>query len=156
VYTRHAGDARHNGHIQRRQLSRHAVVIGETYVANIAALAEEYGSGRGQSFTCHGHTTGHARHPDVANSAPGPRRREASTAHTAFRLRQSRQPRLDMRYGDGVHNSDITRHLHVLFASRGPPVLLRRRDRMKTTRPPQGRREDPVGVTGCQGKGPRR
>jgi len=48
------------------------------------------------------------------------------------------RPRLDMRYGDGVHNSDIQRVIStVLFASRGAALFYYGDEiGMKTTRPP--------------------
>ena len=58
-------------------------------------------------------------------------------------------PRLDMRYGDGAHNTDIQRVIStVLFASRGARALLLRR---------RNRDEDyaPDAQGGCEGPGGR-
>jgi alpha-glucosidase len=61
------------------------------------------------------------------------------------------RPRLDMRYGDGVHNSDIQRVIStVLFASRGAALFYYGDEIGMKTTPPTRKEDvkDPVGVTG--------
>ena len=60
-------------------------------------------------------------------------------------------PRIDARYGDGVHNPDITRVLStVLLASHGASMFYYGSELGMTTTPPTRKEDvkDPVGVTG--------
>ena len=60
-------------------------------------------------------------------------------------------PRLDMRYGDGAHNTDIQRVIStVLFASRGAALFYYGDEIGMKTTPPTRKEDvkDPVGLTG--------
>jgi len=60
-------------------------------------------------------------------------------------------PRLDMRYGDGVHDTDIQRVLStILFASRGAALFYYGDEIGMKTTPPKRKEDvkDPIGITG--------
>jgi alpha-glucosidase len=60
-------------------------------------------------------------------------------------------PRLDMRYGDGVHDEEIQRVLStILFASRGAALFYYGDEIGMKTTPPKRKQDvkDPIGVTG--------
>jgi alpha-glucosidase len=60
-------------------------------------------------------------------------------------------PRLDMRYGDGVHNKEIQRVIAtVLFASRGAALFYYGDEIGMVTTPPKRKEDvkDPIGITG--------
>ena len=60
-------------------------------------------------------------------------------------------PRLDMRYGDGVHDEDIQRVLAtILFASRGAALFYYGDEIGMKTTPPKRKQDvkDPIGITG--------
>ena len=60
-------------------------------------------------------------------------------------------PRMDARYGDGVHNTEIERVIAtVLFASRGASLFYNGDEIGMKTTPPERKEDvkDPVGVTG--------
>jgi alpha-glucosidase len=60
-------------------------------------------------------------------------------------------PRLDLRYGDGVHDEDIQRVLAaILFASRGSALFYYGDEIGMKTTPPKRKQDvkDPIGVTG--------
>jgi alpha-glucosidase len=60
-------------------------------------------------------------------------------------------PRLDMRYGDGVHDRDIQRVVStILFASRGTALFYYGDEIGMKTTPPTRKEDvkDPVGLTG--------
>jgi alpha-glucosidase len=60
-------------------------------------------------------------------------------------------PRLDMRYGDGVHDTDIQRVIStILFASRGAALFYYGDEIGMKTTPPTRKQDvkDPIGITG--------
>jgi len=130
------------------------VLIGETYVPTIAALAAEYGTPEKPEFHLPMDTqVGFINKLDVA--AFRARLNEVETeidGNTPLLVFDNHDnPRLDARYGDGVHDTDIQRVIStVLFASRGASLFYYGDEiGMKTT--PPARKEDvkdPVGITG--------
>ena len=127
------------------------VLIGETYMPNIADLAKEYGSPEHPEFQLPMDT----QILEINKMDAGLFRAKLIDAeehldgHTPLLVFDNHDnPRLDQRYGDGVHNTDIQRAIStVLFASRGVSLFYYGDEiGMKTTDP--ARREDvkdPVG-----------
>jgi len=130
------------------------VLIGETYVPTIAALAAEYGTPEKPEFQLPMDTqVGFINKLDVV--AFRARLNQVETeinGNTPLLVFDNHDnPRLDARYGDGVHDADIQRVIStVLFASRGASLFYYGDEiGMKTT--PPARKEDvkdPVGITG--------
>jgi alpha-glucosidase len=130
------------------------VLIGETYVPDITALAEEYGPPGKPEFELPMDTQ--LGMLDTLNVALFRARLvDAETGLNGntplFIFDNHDRPRLDVRYGDGVHNKEIQRVIStVLFASRGAALFYYGDEiGMKTT--PPSRKEDvkdPVGVIG--------
>jgi len=130
------------------------VLIGETYVPNIAALAEEYGSAQKPEFHLPMDTQlGMLNTLNVAQFRA--RLLGAETGLNGntplFVFDNHDRPRLDVRYGDGVHDTDIQRVIStVLFASRGAALFYYGDEIGMKTTPPTRKEDvkDPVGVTG--------
>jgi len=130
------------------------VLIGETYVPNIAELAKQYGTPAKPEFHLPMDTqVAFINKRDVA--AFRAKLNEVETqigGNIPLLLFDNHDnPRIDARYGDGVHDVDIQRALAaILFASRGASLFYYGDEiGMKTT--PPARKEDvkdPVGVTG--------
>ncbi len=130
------------------------LLIGETYVPNIVELAKQYGPPGKPEFHLPMDTQlAFINKLDVA--AFRGKLVDVETqigAHTPLLLFDNHDnPRMDARYGDGVHDTEIERALAaVLFASRGASLFYYGDEiGMKTT--PPARKEDvkdPVGVTG--------
>jgi alpha-glucosidase len=121
------------------------VLIGETYLPNIAELAKQYGPPDKPEFQLPMDTqVGFINKLDVAAVPRQAERRgdRDQRQHSAAGLRQPRQPALDARYGDGVHDTDIERVIStMLFASRGAALFYYGDEiGMKTT--PPTRKED--------------
>jgi alpha-glucosidase len=129
------------------------IFIGETYLPNIAELAKQYGTPARPEFHLPMDTQlGFINKLDVAAF-----RAKLTDAETQLNgntpllvFDNHDNPRLDERYGDGVHNTDIQRVIStVLFASRGTSLFYYGDEiGMKTT--PPARKEDvrdPVGIT---------
>jgi len=130
------------------------VLIGETYVPNIAALAEEYGSAQKPEFHLPMDTQlGMLNKLDVAQF-----RAKVTDAETGLNghvplliFDNHDNPRLDARYGDGVHDTEIQRVIStVLFLSRGTALFYYGDEIGMKTTPPTRKEDvkDPVGVTG--------
>ncbi len=130
------------------------VLIGETYVPNIAALAEEYGSAQKPEFHLPMDTQlGMLNKLDVAQF-----RAKLTDAETGLNghvplliFDNHDNPRLDARYGDGVHDTEIQRVIStVLFLSRGTALFYYGDEIGMKTTPPTRKEDvkDPVGVTG--------
>jgi alpha-glucosidase len=130
------------------------VLIGETYLPNIAELAKEYGPADKPEFHLPMDTqvafinkldvaTFRSRLIDVETRIGG------NVPLLLFDNHDN--PRLDARYGDGVHDTDIQRVLStILFASRGTALFYYGDEIGMKTTPPTRKEDvkDPVGVTG--------
>jgi alpha-glucosidase len=127
------------------------VFIGETYLPNIAELAKQYGTADHPEF-----------HLPMDTQILGINKMDA----VAFRAKLNDvetgignnvpllvfdnhdNPRIDARYGDGVHNEDIERVLAtVLFASKGTALFYNGDEIGMKTTPPERKEDvkDPVG-----------
>lgn len=130
------------------------VLIGETYLPNIGELEKQYGTADKPEFelpmdTQIGFinkldvTTFRARLSDAEEHLGG---------HTPLLLFDNHDnPRIDARYGDGVHNTDIERVIStILFASRGTSLFYYGDEIGMKTTPPTRKEDvkDPVGLTG--------
>ena len=128
------------------------VLIGETYLPNIAELAKQYGPPGKPEFHLPMDTqVGFINKLDVAQF-----RAKLNDVETGINgnipllvFDNHDNPRLDARYGDGVHDTDIQRVIStMLFASRGTALFYYGDEiGMKTT--PPARKEDvkdPVGI----------
>ena len=130
------------------------VFIGETYLPNIFELLKQYGT---------------AEHPEfqlpmdtqilLINKMDAPAfRSKLEDAETELGANvpllvfdNHDNPRLDARYGDGVHDTDIQRVLStVLFASKGAALFYNGDEIGMKTTPPTRKEDvkDPVGITG--------
>ena len=130
------------------------VLIGETYLPNIAELAKQYGAADKPEFQLPMDTqVGFINKLDVAEFRSKLNDVETQiNGNTPLLVFDNHDnPRLDARYGDGVHDTDIERVIAtMLFASRGTALFYYGDEiGMKTT--PPARKEDvkdPVGLTG--------
>jgi alpha-glucosidase len=130
------------------------VLIGETYLPNIAELEKMYGPKDKPEFELPMDTqVGFINKLDAAQFRV--RLTDAETqidGHTPLLLFDNHDnPRLDMRYGDGVHDLDIQRALAtILFASRGAALFYYGDEIGMKTTPPARKEEvkDPIGITG--------
>jgi alpha-glucosidase len=130
------------------------VLIGETYLPNIAELAKMYGPPNKPEFELPMDTqvglinkldvaTFRAKLTDVETRIGG---------HTPMLVFDNHDnARLDMRYGDGVHDTDIQRVIStILFASRGAALFYYGDEIGMKTTPPTRKEDvkDPIGITG--------
>jgi alpha-glucosidase len=130
------------------------VFIGETYLPNIAELEKQYGTPGHPEFHLPMDTQlGFINKMDVATFREKlidvETRIGGNTPLLVFDNHDN--ARLDMRYGDGVHNTDIQRVIStVLFASRGAALFYYGDEIGMKTTPPTRKEDvkDPVGVTG--------
>ena len=130
------------------------VLIGETYLPNITELAKMYGPPRKPEFHLPMDTqVAFIDKLDVA--AFRAKLTDVQTQigeNTPLLLFDNHDnPRLDMRYGDGVHDTDIQRVLStVLFMSRGAALFYYGDEIGMKTTPPTRKQDvkDPIGVTG--------
>jgi len=130
------------------------VFIGETYLPNIQELAKQYGPPGKPEFQLPMDTQiGFINKLDVATFRA--RLNDAETelnGNTPLLVFDNHDnPRLDARYGDGVHNEDIERVIAtVLFASRGAALFYYGDEIGMKTTPPTSKDQvkDPVGLTG--------
>ncbi|MGB6690646.1 MAG: alpha-glucosidase [Terracidiphilus sp.] len=130
------------------------VLIGETYLPNIAELEKQYGTPGHPEFQLPMDTQlGFIDKLDIAQFRSKlidvETEIDGDTPLIVFDNHDN--PRIDARYGDGVHNTDIERVIStVLFASRGAALFYYGDEiGMKTT--PPARKEDvkdPVGIVG--------
>ncbi len=130
------------------------VLIGETYMRNIASLEEEYGTRQKPEFQLPMDTqlafidnldvnAFRTKVTEVENDIGG------NTPMLLFDNHD--RPRLDKRFGDGVHDTAIQRVLAtVLLASRGAALMYYGDEiGMKTTPPTRVEDvKDPMGITG--------
>ena len=130
------------------------VLIGETYLPNIAELAKMYGSADKPEFHLPMDTqVGMINKLDVTEFRD--KLIEAETqidANIPLLLFDNHDnPRIDMRYGDGVHDTDIERVIStILFASRGAALFYYGDEIGMKTTPPTRKQDvkDPIGITG--------
>jgi alpha-glucosidase len=130
------------------------VFIGETYLPNIGELVKQYGTPEHPEFHLPMDTqlgfinkldvpTFRAKLTDVETQLG------ANTPLLVFDNHDN--PRLDTRYGDGVHDTDIQRVIStILFASRGSALFYYGDEIGMKTTPPTRKEDvkDPVGLTG--------
>jgi alpha-glucosidase len=130
------------------------ILIGETYLPNVAELAKQYGSADHPEFHLPMDTQiGFINKLDIAAF-----RAKLNDAETQLNgnipllvFDNHDNPRLDARYGDGVHDADIQRVIStVLFASRGTSLFYYGDELGMKTTPPTRKEEvkDPIGITG--------
>jgi alpha-glucosidase len=130
------------------------VLIGETYLPNIGELAKQYGAPGKPEFHLPMDTqVAFINKLDVATFRDKlVDAEEHLDGHTPLLLFDNHDnPRLDARYGDGVHDTDIQRVLStILFASRGTSLFYYGDEIGMKTTPPTRREDvkDPVGLTG--------
>jgi alpha-glucosidase len=130
------------------------VLIGETYLPNVAELAKQYGPADKPEFHLPMDTqVAFINKLDVA--AFRAKLTDAETqlnGNTPLLLFDNHDnPRSDARYGDGVHDTDIERVLStILFASRGTALFYYGDEIGMKTTPPTRKEDvkDPVGITG--------
>jgi alpha-glucosidase len=130
------------------------VLIGETYLPNVAELASMYGTPREPEFQLPMDTqVGFINKLDVTEFRS--RLTDAETridGHIPLLLFDNHDnPRIDARYGDGVHNKEIERVIAtVLFASRGAALFYYGDEIGMVTTPPKRKQDvkDPIGITG--------
>jgi len=130
------------------------VLIGETYLPNIGELAKQYGPPEHPEFHLPMDTQiGFINKLDAASF-----RAKLNDAETQLNgntpllvFDNHDNPRLDARYGDGVHDTDIQRVIStILFASRGTSLFYYGDEIGMKTTPPTRKEDvkDPVGLTG--------
>jgi alpha-glucosidase len=130
------------------------VFIGETYLPNVGELVKQYGTPEKPEFHLPMDTQiGFINKLDVATF-----RAKLSDAETQLGANtpllvfdNHDNPRLDARYGDGVHDTDIQRVIStMLFASRGASLFYYGDELGMKTTPPTRKEDvkDPVGLTG--------
>lgn len=130
------------------------LLIGETYVSNISELAKMYGSAGKPEFQLPMDTqVGFIDKLDVAQFRAKLNDVEDKIGGNIPLLvfDNHDNPRLDTRYGDGVHNIDIQRVIStILFASRGAALFYYGDEIGMKTTPPKHKEDvkDPMGVAG--------
>jgi alpha-glucosidase len=139
------------------------ILIGETYMPNITEQEKMYGPPGRPEFHLPMYTQlGFVNKLDVA--AFRSKLNEAETlleGHIPLLVFDNHDnPRLDLRYGDGVHDIDIQRVIAmVLLASRGPALLYYGDEIGMKTKPPTRKedvRDSQGGSRMAQGEGSRR
>jgi alpha-glucosidase len=130
------------------------VLIGETYLPNIGELAKQYGTPDKPEFQLPMDTQiGFINKLDVATfrSKLNDAETELGSNIPLLVFDNHDNPRLDARYGDGVHDADIERVIAtMLFASRGSSLFYYGDEIGMKTTPPTRKEDvkDPVGLTG--------
>ena len=130
------------------------VLIGETYMPNIAELAKMYGSPEAPEFHLPMDTqVGFINKLDVAafRSKLTDVETEIGDNIPLLLFDNHDNPRIDARYGDGVHDTDIDRVIStILFASRGTALFYYGDEIGMKTTPPTRKEDvkDPIGITG--------
>lgn len=130
------------------------VLIGETYLRNVDDLNKMYGPADKPEFHLPMDTQiGFINKLDVATF-----RSKLEDAETNLHdhipllvFDNHDNPRLDLRYGDGIHDEDIQRVIStILFASRGAALFYYGDEIGMKTTPPTRKEDvkDPIGVTG--------
>lgn len=130
------------------------VFIGETYLPNVAELEKQYGTQIEPEFQLPMDTQlGFINKMDaVVFREKLIDAEDHLGGHTPLIVFDNHDnPRLDMRYGDGVHNTDIQRVIStILFTSRGASLFYYGDEIGMKTTPPTRKEDvkDPVGITG--------
>jgi alpha-glucosidase len=130
------------------------VLIGETYLPNVAELEKQYGTEDKPEFHLPMDTQlGFINKLDVATfRARLSDAEEHLDGHTPLLVFDNHDnPRLDARYGDGVHDEDIERVIStILLTSRGASLFYYGDEIGMKTTPPTRKEDvkDPVGLTG--------
>jgi alpha-glucosidase len=130
------------------------VLIGETYLANIGQLDKMYGTKDKPEFELPMDTqVGFINKLDVAAFRAKLNDAEHGLGDNEPLLVFSNHdnPRLDFRYGDGVHNTEIQRVIAtLLFANRGTSLFYYGDEIGMVTTFPKSKEEvkDPIGITG--------
>jgi alpha-glucosidase len=130
------------------------VLIGETYLPNIGELEKMYGTATAPEFHLPMDTQiGFINKLDVAVF-----RAKLTDVETGIGgnipllvFDNHDNARLDLRYGDGVHDNDIQRVIStILFATRGAALLYYGDEIGMKTSPPTRKEDvkDPIGITG--------
>jgi alpha-glucosidase len=130
------------------------IFIGETYLPNVAELEKQYGPPDHPEFQLPMDTQiGFINKLDVGTfRARLVDAEEHLDDHTPLLVFDNHDnPRLDARYGDGVHDTDIERVIStILFTSRGASLFYYGDEIGMKTTPPTRKEDvkDPVGLTG--------
>jgi alpha-glucosidase len=130
------------------------VFIGETYLSNIAELEKQYGTPEHPEFQLPMDTQiGFIDKLDIAAfRAKLTDAEQHLNGHTPLLLFDNHDnPRLDLRYGDGIHDTDIQRVIStILFTGRGAALFYYGDEIGMKTTPPTRKEDvkDPVGITG--------
>jgi alpha-glucosidase len=130
------------------------VLIGETYLPNIAELAKQYGTPDKPEFQLPMDTqVGFINKLDVAlfRSKLNDVETQIGDNIPLLVFDNHDNPRMDARYGDGIHDTDIERVIStMLFASRGTAMFYYGDEIGMKTTPPTRKEDvkDPVGLTG--------
>jgi alpha-glucosidase len=130
------------------------VFIGETYLPNIAELEKQYGTLEHPEFQLPMDTQlGFINKMDIAafraRLTDAEERLDDRTPLIVFDNHDN--PRIDARYGDGVHDTDIERVIStILFTNRGTSLFYYGDEIGMKTTPPTRKEDvkDPVGLTG--------
>ncbi len=130
------------------------IMIGETYLPNITELGKMYGSHNKPEFQLPMDTQiGFINKLDVEEFRLRINEAERQLhGHTPLLVFTNHDnPRLDLRYGDGVHNTEIARVIStILFATRGASLFYYGDEIGMKTTPPMRKEDvkDPIGITG--------
>jgi alpha-glucosidase len=130
------------------------IMIGETYVPTIQDLANLYGTKAKPEFELPMDTqVGFINKLDVATfrSKLNDVETKIDGNEPLLVFDNHDNPRIDARYGDGVHDTDITRVIStILFASKGTALFYNGAEIGMKTTPPTRKEDvkDPVGITG--------
>jgi len=130
------------------------VLIGETYLPNIGELAKQYGTAEKPEFQLPMDTqVGFINKLDVTlfRSKLNDVETEINGNMPMLVFDNHDNPRMDARYGDGVHDTDIERVIAtMLFASRGASMFYNGDEIGMKTTPPTRKEDvkDPVGLIG--------
>jgi alpha-glucosidase len=130
------------------------VLIGETYLPNIGELKKMYGTPESPEFQLPMDTqVAFIDKLDVTvfRSRLTDAETRLGSGIPLLLFDNHDNPRLDLRYGDGVHDTEIQRVIAtILFASRGASLMYYGDEIGMKTTPPQRKEDvkDPIGITG--------
>jgi alpha-glucosidase len=130
------------------------VLIGETYLPNIGELKKMYGTRESPEFQLPMDTqVAFIDKLDVTvfRSRLTDAETRLGSGIPLLLFDNHDNPRLDLRYGDGVHDTEIQRVIAtILFASRGASLMYYGDEIGMKTTPPQRKEDvkDPIGITG--------